>query len=209
MKYLQCLSVLCVCLTVSVSSRSSVAFCHSAAPPSLLTAEGWSLFSSFHTQQCVDPHGSLTFSPPTTSASCQASSVVSVSSIPMEHNPWPLTCDTVDPQDSPNILSRGPCPLENCPTMPQQGVPGSHFHCFGEAEMMIWATWTYWHSHCQNCTTYLSTYSSIGVFLIKIKLIKSSFCVTHSGYCVCQHKHLCVSQTVLHHTSMLTLMCIS
>lgn len=40
LKYLPCVSLLCVPLTVWVSCRLSVAFCHSAAPRSLPTAEG-------------------------------------------------------------------------------------------------------------------------------------------------------------------------
>lgn len=70
------------------------------------------------------------------------------------------------------------------------------------------ATWTYWHKplpELQYLFIHVSIHSVWMFWIIKIKLIKSSFCVIHSGYCVCQHKYLveesqnvyfCVSQTV-------------
>lgn len=119
-----------------------------------LNRDLYSLFSAAACRPCWIPQQT-----PTMSASCLAASVHSGSSMSVEHITWPPT--PFDTWDSPNILSRGTGLPDNSPTMPLQGVPGSHSHCFGEAEILLW------HSRlpaepqeCQNCSTYLSTYSS-------------------------------------------------
>lgn len=74
----------------------------------------------------------ITQQTPTMSASCLASLWI----LPL-YGTQQLTPDDVDPKFDPTCCVEELRPLQNSPTMPLQGVPGSHLHCFGEAEVLI------------------------------------------------------------------------
>lgn len=69
--------------------------------------------------------GSLTFDPLSRCPPCVPPAWLSQS--PLGHNTTP----------DPHPMTLKTHPPENCPTMPLQGVPGSHLHCFGEAEVIL------------------------------------------------------------------------
>lgn len=139
-----------------------------------------------------------------------------LSCICVEHNTWPLTCDTFDPEDLPNILFRWT--RSNVPwCLYRECLAHKHLHCFGEAGMMLWHLLPPVEPHEPTDTTIARTalpiypnidLFSLGVWNIKNQINQIIFSMTHSHhtlYCVCQHKHLCVPQTVWLHTSMLTI----
>lgn len=118
-----------------------------------------------------------------------------LSCICVEHNTWPLSCDTVDPEDLPNILFRWT--WSNVPwCLYREWLAHTHLHCFGEAGMMLWHLLPPVEPHEPTDTaiarTALPVYPhidlfSLGVWNIKNLINQIIFSMTHSHhtlYCV-------------------------